>query len=268
VTATVRSPLLDAGTGPPLVVFHGWSGSNHNVLRWLPALTPHFRVLAPDLPGCDGVAPLAGRHDASAYAAWAQAQLDALGLERVFAGGLCSGTAIAMALAERAPDRVRGLLLHTPFVRPDLIRPVIRFQLRALGSPLGALFGPLRRNAALATLHRRLFANAAEVAAEQLAQDQSDLLRADMRANRELARDLLTADRLDALRRVRGPVAVLLAEADAFVDAARVEAVLRDALPRVHIETIAGGHGWTAAYVAAQHAALARLAPLLREGAP
>ena len=264
---TDRSHLLDEGTGPPLVVFHGWSGSNDNVRRWLPALAPSFRVLAPDLPGCNGVAPLAERHTAAGYAAWAEAQLDALDLERVVAGGLCSGTAIAIALAERAPDRVRGLLLHTPFVRPDLIRPAIRFQLRALSSPLGALFGPLRRNTALATLHRRLFANAAEVAAEQLAQDQRDLLRADMRANRELARDLLTVDRLDALRRSRGPIGVLLADADAFVDAARVEAVLRGALPELHVETIAGGHGWTAAYVAGQHDALARLAPLLRETA-
>jgi len=51
--------LIDEGTGPPLLVFHGWNGSKHNVLRWLPALAPRFRVIVPDLPGCNGHAPLA-----------------------------------------------------------------------------------------------------------------------------------------------------------------------------------------------------------------
>src|SRR5439155_683179 len=93
------------------------------------------------------------------------------------------------------PARVDGLLLHTPFLRPALIRPAIRLQLALLASPIGGLFGPLRRSTLLATAHRLLFANAAEVEAPQLAHDQADLLRADVRAGRELARDLLRTDR-------------------------------------------------------------------------
>ncbi|TMC30031.1 MAG: alpha/beta fold hydrolase [Chloroflexi bacterium] len=58
VSASGGSALIDEGSGPPLVVFHGWNGSNHNVLRWLPALTPRFRVIVPDLPGCNGVPSL------------------------------------------------------------------------------------------------------------------------------------------------------------------------------------------------------------------
>jgi len=117
------------GDGPTLLLFHGWNGSSHNLGAWLPALEPHFRVLAPDLPGCAGVTPLGSRHSALAYAKWARDLLAARGLERVGVGGLCSGTAIALALAEIAPERVAGLLLHTPFVRPALIRPLIRAQL-------------------------------------------------------------------------------------------------------------------------------------------
>jgi pimeloyl-ACP methyl ester carboxylesterase len=264
VTAERVGALIDEGSGPPLLVFHGWSGSNHNVLRWLPALTPHFRVIVPDLPGCNGVPTLGERHSALAYARHGRRLLDRMGIARVVAGGLCSGTAIALALASDSAERVDGLLLHTPFVRPGLIRPLVLLQLAALASPLGVLFGPLRRNATLATLHRRVFANAAEVAGEQLAHDQSDLLGADVRAGRELAGDLLRMDRSAALRGVRVPIGVVVAEHDAFVDAPRTVAALRALAPHSAIEMIPGGHGWTAEYVERQSAALAVLASHLR----
>jgi pimeloyl-ACP methyl ester carboxylesterase len=256
--------LIDEGSGPPLLVFHGWNGSNHNVLRWLPALTPHFRVIVPDLPGCNGAPTLGERHSALAYARHGRRLLDRMGIARVVASGLCSGTAIAIALGVDAPERVDGLLLHTPFVRPDLIRPLVRLQLAALASPAGALFGPLRRNTALATLHRRIFANAAEVSAEQLAHDQADLLGADLRAGRELAEDLLRVDRSAALEGTRMPIGVLIAQQDAFVDAPRTVVAMRALAPQSVIESIPGGHGWTPAYIERQSAALGVLARHLR----
>ena len=257
--------LLDEGTGPALLVFHGWNGSNHNVLRWLPALAPHFRVIVPDLPGCSGLPPLRERHTARAYARFGRDLLDSLGIEHAVAAGLCSGTAIALALAADAPHRVSGLLLHTPFLRPDLIRPLVRLQLAALASPAGALFGPLRRNTALATVHRRVFANAADVSAAQLAHDQSDLLGADVRAGRELAEDLLRIDRSAELAAAWVPAAVLLAEHDAFVDAPRTVAAVQALAPGAAIETIPGGHGWTPAYIERQSTALEILASHLRQ---
>lgn len=258
--------VIDRGEGPPLLVFHGWSGSNRNILRWLPALTPRFRVIVPDLPGCDGVPPLHATHTAAAYADFGGELLDSLGVGVAFVGGLCSGSAVALAFAARAPQRVRGLLLHTPFLRGDLLRPLIRWQLAALGSPLGALYAPLRESGTLAMLHRRLFANAATVAAEQLASDQADLVRADARAARELALDLLRGDRLPALRGWTRPLGVLVADADAFIDVPGVVRAVRGAAPQAAIETIRGGHGWTDEYVAAQHEALARLAAVLVSG--
>jgi pimeloyl-ACP methyl ester carboxylesterase len=249
---------------PPLLLFHGWNGSSHNLGAWLPALEPHFSVLAPDLPGCAGVAPLASRHTALAYAKWALDLIAARGLDRVALGGLCSGTAIALAFAEIAPERVTALLLHTPFVRPALIRPLIRAQLAVLVSPAGALWGPVRRSTTLSMLHRRLFAEAAQVDAEHLAHDQADLLAADARAGRELAADLLRVDRTATIRGWRGPLAVLLADHDAFVDTPRTVAAVTEAAPQAFIERFPGGHGWTPAYRQRQHDALSRLAPRLR----
>ncbi|MEP6695159.1 MAG: alpha/beta fold hydrolase [Chloroflexota bacterium] len=256
------------GNGPPLLLFHGWNGSRHNLSAWLPALEPHFGVITPDLPGCAGVPPLAAHHTAHAYARWALELLAARGLDRVAVGGLCSGTAIALAFAELAPDRVTGLLLHTPFLRPALIRPLIRAQLALLVSPAGALWGPIRRSTTLAMLHRRLFAEGAQVDAEHLAHDQADLLAADARAGRELARDLLTVDRSAIVRGWKRPLAALLADHDAFVDTPRTVDALASAAPQSLIERIPGGHGWTPAYRESQHAALVRLAPRLRAAMP
>lgn len=250
--------------GAPLFLFHGWNGSSHNFGAWLPALEPHFSILAPDLPGCAGVAPLPTPHTARAYASWALGEMDERGIERAVVGGLCSGTAIALAFATLAPDRVQGLLLHTPFLRPGLIRPAIRAQLALLSSPLGVLFAPLRRSTTLSMLHRRLFAEAADVDAEHLAHDQADLLRADPRAARDLGRDLLRIDRMAALRAWAGPIAVVLAEGDAFIDAGATAAAVSAAAPQSLIERFPGGHGWTPAYREHQHAALTRLAPQLR----
>jgi pimeloyl-ACP methyl ester carboxylesterase len=221
-------------------------------------------VLVPDLPGCAGVRTLPTRHTARAYAEWAVDLIGTRGLERVAVGGLCSGSAIALAVASIAPDRVSALLLHTPFLRPALIRPLIRTQLAVLVSPAGALWGPVRRSTTLSMLHRRLFAEAAQVEAEQLARDQADLVMADSGAGRELARDLLTMDRMPTLRAWSRPLGVVLADHDAFVDTPRTIAAITEAAPQAVIERIPGGHGWTPAYRRHQHAALSRMAPRLR----
>lgn len=263
MTPPGAAPLIDQGSGPPLLVFHGWSGSNRNIERWLPALAPRFRVIVPDLPGCDGAPPLGERHTADAYAAFGLRLLDSLGIDAAYVGGLCSGSAIAVALAGRAPDRTTGLLLHTPLLRRELLRPLTRVQLELLASPVGGLYGLLRRSAFLATLYRRLFANAGEIVAAQLAADHADQTRADARAARELATDLLRGDRLDALRGWRRPLAVLVADADAFVDVAAVLRTIREGAPHAAVEVITGGHGWTASFIAAQHEALVRLTAAL-----
>ncbi|HKY51475.1 MAG TPA: hypothetical protein VJP45_09480, partial [Candidatus Limnocylindria bacterium] len=197
---------------------------------------------------------------------WAVDLLDTRGLQRVAVGGLCSGTAIALALADLAPQRVSALLLHTPFLRRELIRPLIRVQLAALVSPAGVLWDPIRRSTTLSLMHRRIFAEAAQVDAEHLAHDQADLVIADARAGRELARDLLVADRTPSISAWKGPLGVILADHDAFVDTARTIGELVAAAPQALVERFPGGHGWTPAYRERQHAALARLAPKLRAG--
>jgi magnesium chelatase accessory protein len=47
----VRWHVQDAGQGPVVLLLHGTAGSTHQWAEVLPALTPHARVIAPDLPG-------------------------------------------------------------------------------------------------------------------------------------------------------------------------------------------------------------------------
>ena len=49
--AGVRFHVQIAGTGPVLLLLHGMGAATHSWRGQLPLLTPHFSVVAPDLPG-------------------------------------------------------------------------------------------------------------------------------------------------------------------------------------------------------------------------
>jgi abhydrolase domain-containing protein 6 len=107
--------FFQGGQGEDLLLLHGFMGSKEH---WTPiagALSRHFRVTAPDLPGFGESALVAG----SDYSIPAQVErirvfADALGLERFWLGGSSMGGNIAGAFAARYPERVRGLWLIAP----------------------------------------------------------------------------------------------------------------------------------------------------------
>ena len=105
-------PYLDGGHGEPLVLVHGFGGDKDNFTRIARFLTPHFHVVAPDLPGFGDAA----RDPDADYGIGAQVErlhafLQALGLGRVHLGGNSMGGFIAMQYAATYPDDVRSLWL-------------------------------------------------------------------------------------------------------------------------------------------------------------
>jgi pimeloyl-ACP methyl ester carboxylesterase len=78
-----------------------------------------WRVVAPDLRGYGATDVTPGRVTLDMFADDLAALLDALGIGTVVAGGLSMGGQIVMALADRHPDRLRGLLLAATFPRID-----------------------------------------------------------------------------------------------------------------------------------------------------
>jgi pimeloyl-ACP methyl ester carboxylesterase len=100
----------DRGSGPAVLVLHG-GGGPLTVARFVEAMSAHARVIAPLHPGFAGT-PRPESFDsveqiAEAYAAL----LERLQLRDVLVIGFSIGGWIANALALRAPDRVRGLVL-------------------------------------------------------------------------------------------------------------------------------------------------------------
>lgn len=107
-----RMPYLVGGRGEPLVLVHGFGGDKDNFTRVAGFLTPHYRVVIPDLPGFGE----AGRDPAISYHIADQVQrlvafLDGLGLARVHLGGSSMGGFIAAEFAGRHPERVASLWL-------------------------------------------------------------------------------------------------------------------------------------------------------------
>lgn len=107
------------GTGPNLVLLHGW-GMNAAVWDGLgPPITADRRICRIELPG-HGESPFERRHDG--LAAWADACLEAAPERAVWLGWSLGGL-VALEAAMRAPERISALVLLTAtplFVRgPD-----------------------------------------------------------------------------------------------------------------------------------------------------
>ena len=254
-----RYAYLDVGTGPPLLLFHGWSGASDNFTSWLPSLVGRFRVVIPDLPGCAGSPTLDEPHTAAAYARFGRDLAAALRLAPLAVGGLCSGASSAMAFAAAYPHETTALLLHTPFIHPGVIRRRMRIQLGLLASPLGRLYDLLRRSRTLSGAYRRFTDGGGVATAEEL-RNARNLALADGRAARELAIDLLRRDHRPLLRSWRRPLFVIVAEADAFVALAALRRELEALAPAAGLAVLEGGHGWTPAYIERQSEALAAVA--------
>lgn len=103
----------EAGTGPPVLFLHGWGLGHHAYKRPLARLALRgCRVLAPALPGFGGTADVDDPNDIHAYGKWANAFLDAVGVdEPAVVIGHSFGGGVSITLAHDHPERVQKLVL-------------------------------------------------------------------------------------------------------------------------------------------------------------
>lgn len=108
------TPHHRSGSGTPLLLLHGITGTWRMWKPLLPELERHHDVLAPTLLGHSGGAPLAEGVAASleALVDGVEQELDRLGLERVHVVGNSLGGWVAIELARRG--RARSLVLLSP----------------------------------------------------------------------------------------------------------------------------------------------------------
>ncbi|MGD9604345.1 MAG: alpha/beta fold hydrolase [Gammaproteobacteria bacterium] len=110
-----RVPYLEGGHGEPLLLLHGFGAEKDHWTQVSRYLTPHFRVIAPDLPG---FGESTRRQDAN-YGLDSQLErlaqfVSALGLTRFHLGGNSMGGYLAAMYAARSPDQVQTLWLLAP----------------------------------------------------------------------------------------------------------------------------------------------------------
>ena len=106
---------LIGGQGDVLVLLHGFGADKDNWSRVARDLTPHFQVIAPDLPGFGD----SSREPKASYAFDDQvdnvhAFVQALNLNTFHIGGNSMGGAIAGLYAARHPDMVTSVWLLAP----------------------------------------------------------------------------------------------------------------------------------------------------------
>ena len=116
--AYVDAPLGQAhvrelGQGPALLLLHQtpWFSVQYRHAQPLIAAAG-FRTLAPDTPGFGFSPAPEGSPALEDYADHFAGVLDALGVEAAVVAGHHTGAGMALALAQRHPGRVRGLVLH------------------------------------------------------------------------------------------------------------------------------------------------------------
>ncbi len=106
-----------AGSGPALLLIHGWGVSSRVWLGTLEHFSDVRCCYALDMPGFGASPPL---HDTPSIGAMADVVLafaDALGLDQFDLSGLSLGAVIATHLAAQHPERVRSLMLTAFGVR-------------------------------------------------------------------------------------------------------------------------------------------------------
>lgn len=254
---------VEAGSGPVLVLCHGFIGSAENFESWVPVLSRRRRLIIPDLPGFGGSAPLPGRHTSRAMAAEVRWLVDSLGIGGFEAGGLCLGAAVALELTAGDPARVSRLLLHTPLLAPALVTRHFRLQALAATTPgVFTTIATVGRSRRVADLYRRLVVEgSAEVDARSAEVNFLNQLRSHPRAAREWLRDGMGADFRRLVNGLRMPRAVLAAADDRLVRLDRLAEFCRGADGLTLDLLPAAGHGWTSEFMARQIEVLTGLLP-------
>jgi pimeloyl-ACP methyl ester carboxylesterase len=118
----------EAGTGPAVLLVHGWPTSS---LLWrdvVPHLAAGNRVVAIDLPGYgDSAKPLDRRYDAGFYEHVLDGFLAALGIDRVALVVHDVGGPVGVHWALRNPGRLTALGILNTLLYPEFSEAVVEF---------------------------------------------------------------------------------------------------------------------------------------------
>jgi pimeloyl-ACP methyl ester carboxylesterase len=113
-TAQVNGTTLHyirGGTGPPVILLHGFPEDWYAYHRLMPRLANQFTVVAVDLRGVGGSAAAVGGYEAANMAEDVHQLAEHLHLEHVYVVGHDIGGMVAYAFARRYPETSRGVMM-------------------------------------------------------------------------------------------------------------------------------------------------------------
>jgi pimeloyl-ACP methyl ester carboxylesterase len=240
-TGVVPANVKVEGSGPPIVLIHGFGAA----LDWwdeiAPPLAADHRVIRIDLIGHGGTEAPASGYAIERQASLVKAVLDKLGVGRVTVIGHSMGGEVASAFAEADPRRVeRMVLIDTPPQADASFNLETRL---AFMPVIGELLSRLQTSRAIRKSLRQGFAPGFMVP-EKFVADFEQLtftaFRSAHDASTEFRQTKSTAARLAALDPVL-PLLVIFGSRDALISQA--SAKLYEAVPGAKVEIIDGpGH--------------------------
>jgi pimeloyl-ACP methyl ester carboxylesterase len=241
-----RLRYLTGGTGPALLLCHGFIGSAENFNDWFEVLLSRRTIIAPDLPGFGRSAPMDGGHTAPALARAALAAATDAGAEDFDVAGLCLGTPVALAIQRARPQATGRLILHTPLVAPWLVRRTFHLQVGFMLAPFvypGIVWMAHQRT--LSDIYKRVMVEGKNVDAVAAKVNFDNQLLANPRAAREWLHDALRRNDFAQVFGSGHPTLILVAEHDRIVNVPRLESAVAGA-PDVSFDVIRqAGHAWS-----------------------
>jgi pimeloyl-ACP methyl ester carboxylesterase len=166
--AGLKTHLVRAGRGEPLILLHGLGASSYSWRYNLPELAKHYEVFAPDLPGFGRTdKPWDFDYSIHGLHSWILKFMDHMGIGKARFAGNSMGGVLSLWTAMEAPSRVERLALlgvpAYPENRPKLIWPI--------GWPfIGKLYEILLGDTALRIIAPTAFVDKSKVDAELLAE--------------------------------------------------------------------------------------------------
>jgi len=227
-----RGPgYLRAGSGPVLVLVHGFLGGARQWAQEIAHFSDRFDVIAPDLPGFGGAAHLPGCASIAGMAAAVFGVLDRLGVGEFVLLGHSMGGMIAQEMAATRPQSVRRLVLYGtgPLgMMPDRFEPIATSQQRLLDEGVGSTSARIGATWFKAGAEAPAFPLIVEIGAE-----------ADSRAAEAAFGAMAEWDGRAALGRLTMPTLIIWGDADRSYRWSQIES-LWTGLPDVRLSVIPG----------------------------
>lgn len=160
-----RVRYVDVGSGPAVVMLHGFASSLETWAAIIPELSKTHRVLALDLKGFGWTDRPEGDYSPEAQARLVLAAMDARGIDTADVVAHSWGSSVALALALRAPDRVTRLALYDAWVYEEQLPPFFQWsRAKGVGEVLFGLYYGERADERIAVaFHDRRFVTEALV---------------------------------------------------------------------------------------------------------